>query len=218
MAHLIPIVSHRDIIRTGNAITIKAPATDPFTLDEVYWASDAAGNNRITTIPMDADFYVIVKTTGVQSSVVIEMEPTGIDNEAFAVGEVERRINVPINYNASTKKGVGAYRLRTFEEDEMAFKNSSWQGLTASRANNVEYTNNTGKVIMINVNVRVSDGNGWVPTVLTVNDVVVAQTFVDVSDGGGQTYIPMSAIIPPGHRYKLILGSGATLTTWAELR
>lgn len=218
MGYLIPQVSHRDIVRTGSALTFKVPDPEPFTIDEVYWASDAAGNNRITTTEMDVDFYVIVKTTGVQGSVVVEFDPSDIDNDALAEGELMRRVNVPITYNATTRKGVGAYKLRTLEEDEMAFKNSTWQIVTSSRSNNVEYTNTTGKTIQVSINTRVSDGSGFTPTYLYVNDIIVAESFVDVSDGGGTTHIPLNAIIPAGHRYKLVLGSGASIIRWNELR
>lgn len=81
----------------------------------------------------------------------------------------------------------------------------TWQNLTASRAANVNYTNSTGKTIMVNV-YRTDTVNG---AYLTVDGVTVGA--VNPEPAVGST---ISAIVPNGSTYRF----SDSFNIWAELR
>ncbi len=84
----------------------------------------------------------------------------------------------------------------------------TWQDVSASRAINTEYTNNTSTPIMVSI--TATDHNATDYT-LTVDSVVVA--------GTPRYPVSMSTIVPVGSKYELVCSSGLVIvSTWAELR
>jgi hypothetical protein len=83
----------------------------------------------------------------------------------------------------------------------------SWSDVTSSRAANTNYTNSTGKPIMVNIFRNSSDGTD--PKDLIVGGVTVARVNPDVNDGGMAT-----AIVPNGATYSFT----GSFSFWAELR
>ena len=83
----------------------------------------------------------------------------------------------------------------------------TWQNLSASRANDVTYTNVTGKPILVCVSFNSANGGGSV----YVDGVLVIQGFGVVGYGAAG----LTVIVPNGSTY---YATGATDRNWAELR
>jgi hypothetical protein len=83
----------------------------------------------------------------------------------------------------------------------------SWTDVTASRAASTNYTNSTGKPIMVSIYRSANDGTSAID--LTVGGVVVATVNPDVNDGS-----TAAAIVPNGATYSF----GGAFTRWVELR
>ena len=89
----------------------------------------------------------------------------------------------------------------------------TWQNVTASRAQNVTYTNSTGKPIVVVVSVY-QTGNVNVIIWLTVDGVVVGR---DAShEASGTLGACITAIVPNGSTY--IASNQSGTLTWTELR
>ena len=90
----------------------------------------------------------------------------------------------------------------------------TWTDVTSSRAKNTDYTNSTGKPIMVNVflvNVGASSNAS-----LTVDGVLVSWANGDTTNGGaGAT---LSAIVPNGSVYYVSGSKTLTSGFWVELR
>lgn len=87
----------------------------------------------------------------------------------------------------------------------------TWQNVKSSRAVDTNYTNATGKAIVVNVSVR---GDGVSPTITaTVGGV----PFVIAGDATAYNIVPVgNVIVPAGATYKI--SATAAVTTWYELR
>jgi hypothetical protein len=83
----------------------------------------------------------------------------------------------------------------------------TWQNVLSSRSTNTDYTNSTGKPIMVNVWMTNQDR---VMTML-VESVTVALLDIELSHGGS-----LSAIVPNGSTYRV--DTNGTVNGWAELR
>ena len=90
----------------------------------------------------------------------------------------------------------------------------SWVNVTASRALDVTYTNDTGKPIKIVGEIQ-SAGTGGYGAALYINNIVI-QLPIQYSLNLGYKIV-ISEIIPNGDTYKISDTSG-TLTRWSELR
>ena len=89
----------------------------------------------------------------------------------------------------------------------------TWTDVTASRAANTTYTNNTGKPIMVIVSTW-AVGNANVTIQLNINGVMVGR---DASyEASGTLGGCISAIVPNGSTYSVTNLSGTL--TWSELR
>jgi hypothetical protein len=89
----------------------------------------------------------------------------------------------------------------------------TWQDVTGSRAANTNYTNSTGKPIMVVVSTY-GFGNINVTIQLNVDGIMVGR---DASwEAGGQLGGSVSAIVPNGSSYSVTNLNGTL--TWAELR
>lgn len=88
----------------------------------------------------------------------------------------------------------------------------TWQNVAASRANNTQYQNTTGKPIMVFVTGGSVSGTtsitGYAGT--TSANLVVGRS--DSRDG----FPSVSFIVPDQHYYKVTAGAG--ITYWTELR
>ena len=99
------------------------------------------------------------------------------------------------NFDSAIKKGLG--------------DGQTWQNVLSSRANNVTYTNTTGRPIAVTASN--GDGNGtgansYVDGVLLVRNVIYGT-------GGSLAFF----IVPAGSTYKIIFDA-LNPTNWKELR
>jgi hypothetical protein len=104
---------------------------------------------------------------------------------------------------AATKQYVDARAGAGWEQ--------TWQNVTATRAGGVTYTNTTGKPIVVAVTLT----NNSPKKTFQVNG---GEGFVDVGTTTGTTEAwnnTISAIIPPGHDYRVDVGP---IILWSELR
>lgn len=83
----------------------------------------------------------------------------------------------------------------------------TWQNLTASRAFNTTYTNDTGKPIMVYCH---SSGTG--SSAIVVNGVTIGNFQANSSYVNGNG----SFIVPNGDTYRI--NSSASISNWSELR
>lgn len=86
----------------------------------------------------------------------------------------------------------------------------TWQNVSGSRANNTNYTNTTGRPIMVSVWPNIStafDG------ILTVDGGDIARTANTSVSATNQ----ITAIVPPGSFYRVTFTTGS-IGTWVELR
>jgi len=92
----------------------------------------------------------------------------------------------------------------------------TWQDMTTSRAEDVTYTNSSGKAIFISVTETDTEGSA-IGFTISVDGSIIAETYSYV----GSTSIPRSnltAIIPNGSTYKVALHGLDTIHLWWELR
>jgi hypothetical protein len=145
------------------------------------------------------------KTVAADGSVTLEV-PTASDSQRGAVrqatsAEVANRSNVnayvtPANTSSiaqSTDLGVG----------------QSWQNVTSSRSLGVTYVNNTGRPILVVVSMSDARGNNYV----LINGVNIGDIDTKATTGDRMTFI-----VPISNSYRIEVGLGGTISTWAELR
>ena len=84
----------------------------------------------------------------------------------------------------------------------------TWQDVTASRAVNVNYTNNTGKPITIII-VRTHT------TALLIGFIIDGISFEDTTISDASRHSASTFIIPNGSNYQAVNG---TVSSWLELR
>ena len=101
-------------------------------------------------------------------------------------------------------------------EEEDMFRNSKYVDVTASRAVGVDYTNDTGKSIMVHVCFDDTDnGSPWIN--IHVDGVMIISDNFD--KGSSRVTATYSFIVPPGSVYVVHNpGSWARVTKWTELR
>lgn len=214
----------------GSTITINdeplPPVTYPGTIVEVYWASDAQGLNRTTEGTFDDARYLIVKTKDIPDAVTLYLNSAELTTSDMELGILNNAITIPLLVDGSGN-GFGFYKILTTDEDEMAFRNSKWVNVSASRRIETTYTNNTGQTI----SVAISTANGR-EYLLVVDDVLTglikpgtAYDPGNVEEGGGYRGDgTMATIVPPGSTYRVFGGMGGTSTAqqqevvWSELR
>ena len=95
----------------------------------------------------------------------------------------------------------------------------SWQNLFTSRLANTNYTNSTGKPIMLYISCQTGH-NGGAKLILNGVDPANASWdgVVNTNDSanGGRSFL--GAIVPNGHTYRMDGGGGFALSGWMELR
>lgn len=182
-------------------------------IEDIYWATDEAGNNRIMgSNPYGAHAYLIIKTTDVDDSVILSLGSSGLTQEEMGGGELGKEITIPITKIGTTNKGIGSYLIQTLDDDEMSFRNSKYVNMTAERQAGVDYTNNTDYTI--EVILMVSDVGTVKPFKVTVGDYAP----VDVRDLGGVDYDQQFTVkVPPGVKYR-VDANGNIIRKWSELR
>ena len=91
----------------------------------------------------------------------------------------------------------------------------TWQDLIGSRSKETEYTNTTGKPIMVNIFVACGAAYGCVDAI-KVDGISVSMGY----SAAGVTHSELNAIVPAGSKYKFtnIGFSSAAASTWVELR
>lgn len=101
----------------------------------------------------------------------------------------------------------------------------TWQNLTSTRAVNTNYTNSTGKPIMVVVSLSSTNGGGTggaTTATALVGGVNVAYGLNSDSSGFYQTPISLSFIVPTGAVYRINTtadaGTSVGVSLWSELR
>ena len=196
----------------GSTITINdeslPPATYPGTIVEVYWASDAQGLNRTTEGTFDDARYLIVKTKDIQDTVTLYLNSDQLSTDDLLEGSLNSAITIPLTVDGNGN-GFGFYKILTYDEDEMSFRNSVWQDLTATRTHSTVYKNETGKTIMVSI---------WAENNARIVEVSVdSTTWVTVGILGYDNNAEnVSIIVPPNHYYRI--NGSTTINLWSELR
>lgn len=93
-------------------------------------------------------------------------------------------------------------------------ENQTWQDVLSSRVVDTEYTNNTGKPIMVAV-------TAWqdADSVLSELQFYVNSLMIASQKGYGNTpQNSIQIIVPNGSTYKVSLGVGDSIAYWTELR
>ena len=83
----------------------------------------------------------------------------------------------------------------------------TWQDVSGSRSFGVEYTNTTGRTILVNVSM--------IPNSPSLRSIIVDGVTVASTDADSQDHGFVSAAVPDGSVYEV---QGASLQQWAELR
>lgn len=135
--------------------------------------------------------------------VVFEDTVTGTISNATNATNVSGTGTVTVANLATAAKPIGA--------------GQTWQDfpVPSTRANNIGYTNNTGRPIVVSISAYYTTNQG---IQLIVDGVTVAQAGWS-SLGGGAVGGTVSAIVPAGSTYQCSTASGVSGTQlWAELR
>jgi hypothetical protein len=90
----------------------------------------------------------------------------------------------------------------------------AWSDFTGSRAAGTTYTNSTSNPIMVMVTGYILINGSYL---LFVNGIEVGRVAGNGGGGNLNMNAPISAIVPPGSTYSLVL-SNANLVRWTELR
>jgi hypothetical protein len=97
--------------------------------------------------------------------------------------------------------------------------NQTWVDVTLSRANNVTYTNTTGKPIMVHIKASFSNSAYGSYIIGYVGSVEAGFNRDNGSAGATSINPSINFIVPPGQTYKSVfVGGGASLQIWTELR
>jgi hypothetical protein len=92
----------------------------------------------------------------------------------------------------------------------------TWQNVSSSRLAATNYTNTTGRPIVVNICVQVSDTADT--TEIVVDSVTVARcATISVAAANNREQMTMTAIVPDGAVYRLT-SNGAQRLIWVELR
>ena len=114
---------------------------------------------------------------------------------------------VPVATVSSTPIGIGY--------------GQTWQSGTSTTPSPIAgttYYNTSSVPIFVNITVYSLDVTGNY-VYLYVNSLLVAYTQAStLSSYSSWVTLPLTAIIPPGIGYKIVLGSGGALVQWKELR
>lgn len=184
-------------------------------IEEIYWSTDEAGNNRIEGAnPYGDHAYLIIKTIDVEDSVELVLSANGLTQEEMGGGQLDETIKIPISKIGSTNKGIGSYLIQTLDDDEMSFRNSKYVGFVVGteRIAGTDYVNNTDYTI--EVILMVSDVGTVKPFKVTVGDYAP----IDVRDLGDPSYDQQFTVkVPPGVKYR-VDANGNIIRKWSELR
>jgi hypothetical protein len=91
----------------------------------------------------------------------------------------------------------------------------TWQNVIGIRALGSDYTNTTGKPIMVSVSISGAPNNG--AFYMTIGGVIIGEQGV-LSVSSAAMRATITAIVPPGAVYRADNSGGASLAYWAELR
>jgi hypothetical protein len=119
-------------------------------------------------------------------------------------------VPTPTTGDNSTKVATTAFVLANGGAGSVGV-GQSWQDVTASRAMNTTYTNNTGKPISITVRCSASVNTGTL--YLYVNNALIYSN----STNPGWS-VSATVIIPNGNTYKATVDGGVFYLNWLELR
>lgn len=167
----------------------------------------------------------VISRTGAQEVGFTDGTSVGLNDTRFSGGDETRPLNVTgcwviKLFGSVTNAGsTNAAQLATEyaniagridgREGQLGW-GQTWQNVTSNRLVGVNYTNTTGKPIMVNV-----EGNTDVNMFLTVDDVKVSEANGTLN----VVYVEVNAIVPPGGTYKLNFNPNTgSIVNWAELR
>lgn len=153
----------------------------------------------------------------------IEFMHTG--NSAYSTSLVRQGADIITNPGAKTSVSLQFGETIVLESDGISQwfavggslaasigSGQTWQDMTASRTVGTNYTNTTGRTIVVAAYLTVSSGT---PSVnIRVNGIYVGGQTCSVVGGA----ISVQAIVPPGATYLVSTVAGASLSYWSELR
>lgn len=103
--------------------------------------------------------------------------------------------------------------VKGYTDSQTVGVGQTWQNVLSSRFVSTDYTNNTGRPIMVNI--QFTQGSSFVPTtIFLVNGLAVAQGGQANIAGGGM----LSVIVPAGATYRCNSPGGNAPSLWVELR
>jgi hypothetical protein len=201
-----------------------------YSYDGMVWYQSSNGGSIFTTqcngLTWNASYWI---ATGQGTNTLAYSQDgitwTAISNSLYsnAVGKAicSRRV-IP---NTGGGGGSGSSNINTVSLPTLDLTigyNQTWQDMTAVRALDVTYYNNTGRPIMVNISMILGGYNDEATIYLIINNI-----YVSYLSAGGTSFnssLPMIAIIPNGASYRTAYiedsGSPATyiLNKWIELR
>lgn len=185
------------------------------TVTDNWWSATPDGTARITVGDYGTSLWFFARFTGPLNYVEMNMVQVGMQDGVFEKYPPQSFFNWQLtDIGGGVKQGV--YEISTLDEDEMSFKNSSYVDVTATRAINRQYVNDTGKTIFIAISVHTSDDHNSAQ--LFINGLEVAYTDGYQSSGTGHWYPNLGFIVPPGHTYQFNASRQYVIQRWVELR
>lgn len=203
-------------------------------VEELVISTDKIADGAVTVAKLAPDFEVtggmIAKDSDLDTpKLTSTLAITTLDapNMNLAEDGTLKRSNDPLN--ASTRKvGTAVGNLVERGADGYPTNNNAvgvgqtWQNVKASRALGVNYTNSTGKPIVIAVHARSSQSNEIAILVVTVGGVDVATGAEIVpnfaSNPAGTCVIPTGAVYSVNVKNDLGVVRNLSVYSWSELR
>lgn len=214
--------------------TLEYPANAFVTEDaKLYKAKRVSTNKQPSLSQLDWDVWASISDISVSTNgnlkkdvaagggVTLEV-PTATDSQRGAMrfatsAEAVNRSNVqaavrpsdvPALNNTltstSTSQALTAAQGRALNM-QMLGVGQTWQNVTSARSPGATYTNNTGRPIQVLINANFNAGS-----------LVIGGVVIPINDS--DFYAQPSFIVPNGSTYRVNIGAGGSILTWAELR
>ena len=167
------------------------------------------------TRPKNVAMLACIKfTSGAAATMVTSVNVTsGFSALSFSGGPITSTGTIQLNTNGGSPttflRGDGTWAVPAVTGLGYG---QTYQDVTSSRANNTNYTNNTGKPIWVSVLSSGSASNAQTNRLYCDNIIIADMN----NDSNFQALL--TGIIPPGSVYKVILGASYGVSRWIELR
>lgn len=187
---------------------------------KLSYANTSYGGTGMTSFVQDGALYAVNTTTLVCGTLPVVSGGTGVNNLANNSIVVGRGVDPVYTISPGSANNIlmsDGTRWNSNTISDIASRleflggAQAWNNVTASRAVNTQYTNETGKPIMVSV-VAYSSTVG-AKLALNVGGVMIANTSISTQT---QT---VSTVVPSGDTYMVYATSaGTTVNSWSELR